>query len=140
MASYWSKYIEVIVAKANKTLGLIKRLLKDTSDLKVRKILFCSLVRPMLEYTCNLWSPYTAKPRKLIENVQRRFFRNSIFIRSVELWNSLPSNVKSSSTFSSLTGHLHKLYLAKLIDALRSSRLSFKYYRIYIHCDLPILL
>ena len=30
----WSKHIEVIVAKADKTLGLIKRLLKDTSDLK----------------------------------------------------------------------------------------------------------
>ena len=32
----------------------------------------CSLVRPILEYACNLWSPYTAKHRKLIENVQRR--------------------------------------------------------------------
>ena len=56
----WSKHIEAIVAKANKTLGLIKRLLKDTSDLKVRKILYCTLVRPILEYACNLWSPYTA--------------------------------------------------------------------------------
>ena len=35
----WSKHIEVIVGKANKTLGLIKPLLKDTSDLMVRKIL-----------------------------------------------------------------------------------------------------
>ena len=68
----WSKHIEAIVAKANKTLGLIKRLLKDTSDLKVRKILYCTLVRPILEYACNLWSPYTAKHRKLIENVQRK--------------------------------------------------------------------
>ena len=191
----WSKHIEAIVAKANKTLGLIKRLLKDTSDLKVRKILYCTLVRPILEYASNLWSPYTAKHRKLIENVQRRatkfilnypkdlnyadrlikikmlplefrrdisdlclvfksrngaittdvnnfintykpgyksrnydennynlilkhrqdYFRNSFFIRSVELWNSLPSHVKSSSTFSSFKGHLHKLYLAKLM-------------------------
>ena len=191
----WSKHIEVIVAKANKTLGLIKRLLKDTSDLKVRKILYCTLVRPILEYACNLWSPYTAKHRKLIENVQRGdtkfilnypqdlnyadrlikikmlplefrrdisdlclvfksrngaittdvnnfintykpgyksrnydennynlilkhrqdYFRNSFFIRSVELWSSLPSHVKSSSTFYSFKGHLHKLYLAKLM-------------------------
>ena len=68
----WSKHIEVIVAKANKTLGLIKRLVKDTSDLKVKKILYCALVRPILEYACNLWSPYTVKDRHLIENVQRR--------------------------------------------------------------------
>ena len=57
----WSKHIEVMVAKANKTLGLIKRLLKDIVH---------SIVRPILEYACNLWSPYTAKHRKLIENVQ----------------------------------------------------------------------
>ena len=62
----------MIVAKANKTLGLIKRLLKNTSDLKVRKTLYCTLVRPILEYACNLWSPYTIKHRQLIENVQRR--------------------------------------------------------------------
>ena len=68
----WSKHIEVIVAEANKTLGLIKRLVKDTSDLKIRKILYCALMRPILEYACNLWSPYSVKHRHLIENVQQR--------------------------------------------------------------------
>ena len=63
-----SKHIEVIVAKANKTLGLIKQLVKDTSDLK---ILYCALARPILEYACNLWLPYTVK-QPLIENVQLR--------------------------------------------------------------------
>ena len=66
----WSKHIEVIVGKANK--GLIKQLLKDTSDLNAGKILYCALVRPILECACNLWSPYTVKHRQLIENVQRR--------------------------------------------------------------------
>ena len=33
----WSKHIEVIVAKANKTLGLIKRMLKNSNDPKVKK-------------------------------------------------------------------------------------------------------
>ena len=68
----WSKHIEVIVAKANKTLGLIKRLLKNSNDPEVRKILFCALVRPILEYASNLWSPYTVKHRQVIENFQRR--------------------------------------------------------------------
>ena len=40
-----SKHIKVIVAKAKKTLGLIKRLVKDTSDLKIRKILYCAVVK-----------------------------------------------------------------------------------------------
>ena len=68
----WSKNIEAIVAKANKISGLIKRLLKNTSDLKVRKILYCTLVRPIPEHACNLWSPFTVKHRQLIKNVQRR--------------------------------------------------------------------
>ena len=69
----WSAHIEKIVTKANKTLGLIKRVCgQDIFDASTRKLLFYSLVRPRLEYASNLWSPHTAKLRRLIENVQRR--------------------------------------------------------------------
>jgi hypothetical protein len=65
-----SRHIESIVAKANRTLGLVKRVCKELPDLKVRKMLYCALVRPKLEYASSLWSPYTVKYRSLIENVQ----------------------------------------------------------------------
>ena len=68
----WSKHIELSVAKANKTLGLIKKLCKELTDTRIRKILYSTLVRPGLEYASNLWSPYTTKHRAVIENVQRR--------------------------------------------------------------------
>ena len=68
----WSRHIESIVAKANKTLGLVERICKELPDLKVRKLLYCALVRPKLEYASSLWTPYTVKYRSLIENVQRR--------------------------------------------------------------------
>lgn len=61
-----------MVAKSNKTLGLIKRVCRDLTDSSTRKVLYCSLVRSRLEYGCNLWSPYTKKHLLLIENVQRR--------------------------------------------------------------------
>jgi hypothetical protein len=64
--------IEETVAKANRTLGLVKRTCKDTHDQRVRKLLFCALVRPILEYASSLWSPYTIKHKRLVENVQRR--------------------------------------------------------------------
>jgi hypothetical protein len=58
----WSRHIESIVAKANKTLGLVKRVFKELPDLKVRKLsVYCALVRPKLEYASSLWSPYTVK-------------------------------------------------------------------------------
>ena len=60
-------------ANANKTLGLIKRVCsRAISETDTRKLLYCALVRPRLEYASNVWSPYTAKHRRLIENVQRR--------------------------------------------------------------------
>jgi hypothetical protein len=68
----WSRHIEETVAKANRTLGLVKRTCKDTHDQRVRKLLFCALVRPILEYASSLWSPYTIKHKRLVENVQRR--------------------------------------------------------------------
>ena len=42
------------------------------TDRVTKKLLYCSLVRPRLEYYSNVWSPYTIKHRRLIENVQRR--------------------------------------------------------------------
>ena len=69
----WTKRIEEMCAKANKTLGLIKRVCgRAISETDTRKLLYCALVRPRLEYASNVWSPYTAKHRRLIENVQRR--------------------------------------------------------------------
>ena len=35
-------------------------------------LLYCSTVRPKLEYACELCSPYTCKDKPLLENVQRR--------------------------------------------------------------------
>jgi hypothetical protein len=65
----WSKHIESIVSKANKTLGLIKRICKEVKNTNTRRILYCALVRPKLEYASSVWSPYTIKDRLLIENV-----------------------------------------------------------------------
>ena len=68
----WSKHIESIVSKANKTLGLIKRICRDVKNINTRRILYCTLVRPKLEYASSVWSSYTIEHRMLVENVQRR--------------------------------------------------------------------
>ena len=62
----WSKHIEGIFSKANRTLGLIKRICKEIKD---TNILYCALVRPKLEYTSSVWLPYTIKHSLLTENI-----------------------------------------------------------------------
>jgi hypothetical protein len=189
----WSKHIESIVSKANKTLGLIKRICKEVKNTNTRRILYCALVRPKLECASSVWSPYTIKNRLLIENVQRRatkfilnypdnmsyvdrlqntnllpldfrrdisdlillfkskhhlitmdinkhlctynpgyqsrnydennfhliikhnqkYFQNSYFIRSEKLWNSLPTEIKKSSSLCSFKTCLNNLYSIK---------------------------
>jgi hypothetical protein len=44
-----SKHIESIVSKANKTLGLIKRICKEVKNTNTRRILYCALVKPKLD-------------------------------------------------------------------------------------------
>ena len=56
----------------NKTLGLIKRICRDITDPATRQLLYCTLVRPKLEYASAVWSPNTVKHCSLIENIQRR--------------------------------------------------------------------
>ena len=68
----WTRHIEEITAKANRTLGLVQRVCNYVDDIATRRLLYCSLVRPQLEYCSCVWSPHTAKHRALIENVQRR--------------------------------------------------------------------
>ena len=69
----WATHIEEMCAKGNKVLGLVKRVCgRDILDVSTRKLMYTALVRPILEYASCLWSPYTAKHRRLIENIQRR--------------------------------------------------------------------
>jgi len=59
------------VKKANRMLGMIKRNFIDRSKETIIS-LYKSLVRPHLEYCCQIWCPYYNRDIKLIEGVQRR--------------------------------------------------------------------
>ena len=54
---------------------LIKSICKEVENVETRRTLYCALVRPKREYASNVWSPYTIKHKRLIENVQRRATR-----------------------------------------------------------------
>ena len=70
----WSNHVDVIVNKANKVLGLFKRTV-GSKNKDIFSMLYKSLVRPILEYACPVWSPHLAKDILAIEKVQRRASR-----------------------------------------------------------------
>ncbi|XP_050548331.1 uncharacterized protein LOC126909969 [Daktulosphaira vitifoliae] len=66
-------HIDLIVGKALRMLGFIRR---NTTHFKSRDCLvalYCSLVRSILEYGTLIWSPYTAVDKSRINKVQNRF-------------------------------------------------------------------
>lgn len=71
----WNQHIDRITAKANRVLGLVKRTCRDLNDVETKSTLYCSLVRPLLEYSCETWNPYTKRNIDKLEAVQRRATR-----------------------------------------------------------------
>ena len=70
----WDKHVDRVVAKANNTLGFLRRNL-NIHNPKVKAHAYKSLVRPLLEYSCSVWDPHTDHLTKKLEMVQRRAAR-----------------------------------------------------------------
>ena len=70
----WSDHIRDVVKKANRVLGVIKRVLGSKSITEF-SLPYKSLVRPILEYAAPVWCPFLVKDIVLLEKVQRRASR-----------------------------------------------------------------
>ena len=70
----WLRHVTRISNKASRTLGLLKKTLSPCSQ-NVKSIAYKMLVRPQLEYASEVWSPYTMKCIKKIEQIQRNSYR-----------------------------------------------------------------
>ena len=68
----WNSHTDIIVPKANRMLGLIKRTCRGLDDTKTLRTLYWALVRSNVEYCSVVWSPYTKKNIEKVEKVQRR--------------------------------------------------------------------
>ena len=70
----WEPHIRNICAKANQTLGFLRRNLRIGAT-KVKEASYKAYVRPILEYACTVWDPSTDTQMKILEAVQRRAAR-----------------------------------------------------------------
>ncbi|XP_065658620.1 uncharacterized protein LOC136083141 [Hydra vulgaris] len=70
----WENHVISVANKANRTLGFLKHGFKYL-DVSILKLLHKSTIRPQLEYAASVWSPFSTKDIKRLENVQRRSTR-----------------------------------------------------------------
>jgi hypothetical protein len=73
----WNSYISSVTAKANRTLGFLKRNLR-VKERELKQKAYVSLVRPQLEYCCSVWDPRRGVENNgsyRVEMIQRRAAR-----------------------------------------------------------------
>ena len=70
----WHSQVKKVAAKANRSLGFIKRNLKGAT-VTTKALAFQALVRPQLEYCSTVWSPHQQNHIYSLEMVQRRAAR-----------------------------------------------------------------
>lgn len=71
----FKSHFDKIVTKASQMLGFIKRWSKEFNCPFVSRHLYITFVRPILEYGCQVWSPFYQIHIDRIEAVQKRFVR-----------------------------------------------------------------
>jgi len=68
----WGPHLDCILAKAYKTLGLIRRTFSQSVSPSVKVKLYIALVRSQIMYSSPIWRPHLMKDICKIEQLQRR--------------------------------------------------------------------
>ncbi|KAI5739254.1 hypothetical protein M8J77_016910 [Diaphorina citri] len=68
-------HVNLICSRASRMLGFINRTTKDFRDVLPIKVLYCSLVRGILEFSSSVWNPSYAYHSSNIERIQNRALR-----------------------------------------------------------------
>ena len=62
---------------------MIKRVL-NKAPLKVKKVAYLTLCKPIMELACEVWHPYLVRHETQLENIQRRAVRFIAKLRGME--------------------------------------------------------
>ena len=68
---HFKTHINQIIHKANNVLGTIKRNFNSRDPVVIR-LLYTTLVRPILDYASTIWNPHLLGKIHELENIQRR--------------------------------------------------------------------
>ena len=68
----WTKHVLERCTKANKLLGFVRRSGREITNTRTRRTLYLSVVRPVLAYASQVWSPQSIGLIKRTERIQRR--------------------------------------------------------------------
>ena len=67
----WSMQVESVCQKARRVLGLLYRRFYGQASQETLKQLYLALVRPHLDYACQVWDPHLLKDKTALEKIQK---------------------------------------------------------------------
>lgn len=76
----FNEHYDHILAKANRSLGLIQRMTSDFRNINSLRLLYISLVRSTLEYNCIIWSPFYKSHINRFETLQLKFLKTANYV------------------------------------------------------------
>ena len=124
----WSTHCKYVSAKASKSLNFLRHTLWGAAG-EAKSMAYKSLVRPILEYACTVWSPHTAADKSTLESVQRRAARwvcGSRWMPSRGCWNKSSDACLQELHWPSLLMRRSYLSVAMMYDILHSRYDSLK--------------
>ena len=92
----WDTHINNITTKAIQKLALLKRTLRH-SNTPTRKIAYYTIVRPTLEYACQIWDPHQKDKIHQLEKVQNRALKFIFNIKEQISFTKLRENTNIKS-------------------------------------------
>ena len=69
----FKQHIDNIVTRSYSLLGFIKRTCYEFKSVHALKSVYCSFIRPILEYASVVWNPYYESHSDRIESIQKKF-------------------------------------------------------------------
>ena len=101
------KQVSEQCAKANKLLGFVRRVSRYIQSTQTRRTLYLSIVRCLLGYATQVWSPQSIGLLKRVENMQRRYeIYISTFIFHTRVLHMECSSRRANSNFVNITKRL----------------------------------
>jgi len=112
----WKKHINSTAAKGTRTLGFVRRNLRDCTPV-VKSAAYTTIIRPQLEYASSVWDPATATEAHTLEQVQRKAAR-FVHNRYTDRTPGCVSKMVHDLGWDSLQ---HRRYLARLMMLFKIS-------------------
>ena len=127
----WSLHCKTVSAKARQSLNYLRHSIWGATT-AVKSVAYKSLVRPLLEYACQVWNPHTAQDKSVLEAVQCRAAKwacGSRWDPSSRRWNKSSGECLDTLHWPTLTQHHNYLSVSTLGDIFhKRTSLTFSNY------------